>query len=1043
MGAGVAEEGEVRGRRRWPRVLAVLAGLLALALLGLWLARKPLARGEIDRVLGEARVPGRYTIADLGLGRQRLTNVVIGDPARPDLVADWLETRTAWSFRGPYLAGVRGGRVRVRARWAEGRLSLGAIDRLLPKGDAGRPFSLPALDLDVADLRARIDTPWGVVGAKLTGQGRLDGGFQGRLALVARRLGQDCAVERPEAVWGVRTVAAGPLRPARVELEGSTQGAGLACAGARTGYWNANGTTTATLGERPGWALRQDLAATDLRHPLASARALAGRINLASSDRLAGALDLTARDVRSAGVRAASATLEGDIRGGPDGQGFAGDLRLAQADARGVAPRFAQAANGTPLDPILAGLDAALTRAAASFDARATVAVDRRADGIRAQLIGGAVEAASGARVALVEGPGAELRPDGRITFAGAVTASGGGLPGLTARLRLDPDGASDGLVRLEAYAAGDARLALTPVRFSGGGGSWRVTTDAELSGPLPDGRVEGLRLPIDARWRDGTVSLAQGCLPVGWRSFTLSGLHLDPGALRLCPTNGPLLSARGGTLRGAARLGATRLTGRLGASPLALTVAGADLRLAERGFLLRDLTARLGATARPTLLSVTSLQGSVRPEGVAGRFAGAGGRIGAVPLVMTDAVGDWRFRQGVLSLNGGLTVSDAQTERPRLRPLPVRDVALTLRGPLIEATGSALAPTDGRRVADLRIVHNLTRGAGSADIAVPGLLFDKQLQPDQLTPLTFGVIADVRGTVTGEGRISWTPEGVASSGVFRTAGTDLAAAFGPVTGLAGEIRFTDLLALVSAPGQRVTVKSINPGVPVTDGVVTFQTLANSRVQVDGARWPFAGGALTLDPTLLDFSGPAERRLTFHVAGADAGKFLQTFEFDNLNATGVFDGTLPMIFDANGGRIRDGRLTVRPDGGTIAYVGELSRKNLGFWGNYAFDALKSLRYRSLDIVMNGPLAGEMLTEVRFAGVTQGEGAKSNFLIRRLQRLPLVFNVRIRAPFRGLLDATASFYDPKRLIQRNLPELIERQNQGRNPAIQPPASETVP
>jgi hypothetical protein len=1041
----VAEEGEVRGRRRWRRGLALLAALLAVALLGLWLARKPLARGEVDRLLADARVPGRYQIADLGLGRQRLTNVVLGDPARPDLVADWLETRTAWSFSGPYLAGVRGGRVRVRARWADGRLSLGALDRLLPKGEAGQPFRLPALGLDVADLRARIDTPWGVVGAKLTGQGSLDDGFQGRLALTASRLGQDCAVERPEALWGIRTVGAGPLRPARVELEGSTQAAGLACAGARAGYLNANGTATATLGERPAWTLKQDIAATDLRHPTATARAVAGRIDLASSDRLAGAVELSARDVRASGVRAAQVEVAGDVRGGPDGQGFAGDVRVVQADVRGAVPRFAGAAEGTPLGPILATLDAALVRAAANFGGRATIAIDRRGHNLRAQLIGGAIEAASGARVTLVNGPGGELRPDGRVTFAGAITTSGGGLPSMTARLRRGPDGASEGLVRADPYAAGDARLALTPVRISGFSGSWRVITEAELSGPLPNGRVVGLRLPVDARWRAGAVALAQRCLPLGWRSLAVSGLRLDAGMVRLCATDGPLLTARDGVVRGSARLGSTRLTGSLGASPLAVEAARADLRLMDRGFVLRDVTARLGAAERPTLLSVASLQGSIGSGSVGGRFAGAGGRIGAVPLVMSDAAGTWRFGQGLLSLGGGLTVSDAQTERPRLRPLPVRDVALTLRGSEIEATGSVRAPADGRKVLDVHIVHHLSRGAGEAMLDVPGLLFDKQVQPDQLTPLTFGVIADVRGTLAGEGRIRWTPEGMTSSGRFGTTATDLAAAFGPVTGLAGEVRFTDLLALVSAPGQRATVKGINPGIPVTDGVVTFQTLANSRVQVEGARWPFAGGALTLDPTLLDFAGPAERRLTFHVAGAEAGKFLQTFEFENLNATGVFDGVLPMIFDASGGRIREGRLRVREGGGTIAYVGELSRKNLGFWGNYAFNALKSLRYRSLDIVMNGPLAGEMVTEVRFAGVTQGVGAKSNFLIRRLQRLPLLFNVRIRAPFRGLLDATASFYDPKRLIERNLPELIERQNQNQNGPriIQPPASETVP
>ena len=99
--------------------------------------------------------------------------------------------------------------------------------------------------------------------------------------------------------------------------------------------------------------------------------------------------------------------------------------------------------------------------------------------------------------------------------------------------------------------------------------------------------------------------------------------------------------------------------------------------------------------------------------------------------------------------------------------------------------------------------------------------------------------------------------------------------------------------------------------------------------------------------------------------------------------------------------------------------------------------------------MDGPLAGEMVTRVRFAGVSQGEGAKGNFLVRRLQRLPFVFNIRIEAPFRGLIDSAQSFYDPSRLVGRNLPALIEEQNKraaeaaGSPPPVQPPASRKVP
>ncbi|URW77105.1 YdbH domain-containing protein [Sphingomonas donggukensis] len=274
----------------------------------------------------------------------------------------------------------------------------------------------------------------------------------------------------------------------------------------------------------------------------------------------------------------------------------------------------------------------------------------------------------------------------------------------------------------------------------------------------------------------------------------------------------------------------------------------------------------------------------------------------------------------------------------------------------------------------------------------------------------------------------------------------DLAAAFGPVSGIKGRIVFTDLLGLVSAPEQIATVETINPGITVENGTVRFQLVGNSRVQVAGARWPFAGGELTLDPTLLDFNANQERRMTFNVVRADAAAFLQQFDFDNLQATGIFDGTLPMIFDERGGRIENGRLASRA-GGSIAYIGTITEKDVGVWGNLAFQALKALNYRQLNLTLNGPLAGEMVTEIRFAGVSQGAGTKSNFIIRRLAKLPFVFNITIRAPFRQLADSVRSYYDPSRLIERNLPALLEerkRREQGllpnviQSPAIQPPA-----
>ncbi len=145
--------------------LVLLGGLIAL-----WTQRKPIAASYIDKALTGYGVPARYRIADLGFNRQRLTNVSIGDPAHPDLVADWIELRTSIGLSGATVTAIRAGHVRMNARLVDGKLSLGAIDKLMP-APSGKPFTLPALYADVEDARIRLVAPQGVIGLKLSGKG--------------------------------------------------------------------------------------------------------------------------------------------------------------------------------------------------------------------------------------------------------------------------------------------------------------------------------------------------------------------------------------------------------------------------------------------------------------------------------------------------------------------------------------------------------------------------------------------------------------------------------------------------------------------------------------------------------------------------------------------------------------------------------------------------------------------------------------------------------------------------------------------------------
>jgi translocation and assembly module TamB len=279
----------------------------------------------------------------------------------------------------------------------------------------------------------------------------------------------------------------------------------------------------------------------------------------------------------------------------------------------------------------------------------------------------------------------------------------------------------------------------------------------------------------------------------------------------------------------------------------------------------------------------------------------------------------------------------------------------------------------------------------------------------------------------------------VTSRGRFATDNLDFAAAFGPVNGLKGEIRFSDLLGLATPPGQRVTIAAINPGVAVTDGVIRYRLLPGLKLAIEDGRWPFAGGELSLAPATLDLNQSAERRLTFRVDGLDAALFVQQMAFDNIAVTGRFDGMLPMVFDQTGGRIEDGNLTVRGDGGTLSYIGDVSNAELGRFSRLAFDALKSIRYRRLTLELDGALDGEMVTVVRFNGVNQLPLAQSrNFFLKQFNEIPFLFNITIKAPFRGLFSMVRSFNDPSVFIPRGLETLPPPPP----PSVQTKESETM-
>ena len=135
-------------------------------------------------------------------------------------------------------------------------------------------------------------------------------------------------------------------------------------------------------------------------------------------------------------------------------------------------------------------------------------------------------------------------------------------------------------------------------------------------------------------------------------------------------------------------------------------------------------------------------------------------------------------------------------------------------------------------------------------------------------------------------------------------------------------------------------------------------------------------------------------------------------ELNNLAASGTFDGVIPIIFDERGnGRLEGGVLVARPGGGHLSYVGQLTYEDMGTMANLAFASLRDIKYNNAVIGMNGPLTGELVTNVRFDGLGQGDTAERNIVTRQIARLPIRLLINVRAPFYQLISSTRALYDP--------------------------------
>ncbi len=1020
--------------------------LVAFALLMAWLTRKQIADEIISGQLEKMGLPATYTVESIGPDAEVLRNLVVGDPARPDLTVERVKVAIVPRWGMPDVGRITLEKPRLHGSYKQGKVSFGSLDKVLFTGSK-EPFRLPDLDVAIVDGRGRLDSDFGQIGLKVEGVGKLRDGFSGVLAAIAPEASvAGCRAERA-SLYGKVTISG-----EKPHFAGPVRLAGLAC---------------------PKQGLRLGASAVQLDTTIdALFDGVEGKLGLA-----AGTMALGSNRLASASGEARFTFRKGALTANYDlaGKGFAApQARLASLASKGVLraqDNFAR----LEVDGDLAGgglqtgdwLDGALADAQhGGQDTLAAPLIGRMRAGLRGEAPGSRI---AGNFVLRQTGSVTNLTvPQGRVTgtsgqallalsrfqmtadglssarLSGNFSTGGRGLPQIAGRMERGAGGGMSLRAAMAEYAAGEAKVALPQlVLLQNPNGTLGFAGNARLSGPLPGGAARNLTLPIEGNWLPGRGLLAwRSCVPVGFDSLTLANLTLQKHGITLCPPPGGAIfasDARGTRIAaGASKLD---LAGSLGKTPI--RIAGGALGLAWPGTMAaRSLDIEIGPRGDASKFRIGNLNARIGKE-AAGHFTGGNVELSGIPLDVREAVGDWRYADGRLSIAKTAFRLEDRWADDRFHPLTGNAGELQLYNNVITARAAMLEPKSLREVVRADIRHDLGSGRGTAELFSAGIVFDRDLQPDTITPLALGVVANASGTVRGEGRIAWDPETTVSTGRFTTDSFDFAAAFGPVHGMSGTVNFTDLLNLVTAPDQRFRIASINPGIEVNDGELSIELRPGNVLAVNRGHWPFLGGTLTLEPTQMQLGVAETRRYTLTIAGLDAAKFVERMDMGNISATGTFDGALPLVFDENGGRLEGGQLVSRVPGGNVSYVGALTYKDLSAMANFAFDALKSLDYRRMQIDLNGPLEGEIVTRVSFDGIGQGATARRNFITKQIAKLPLKFNVNLRAPFFKLVGSLRSLYDPSAVRDPRELGLMSGEGRPLQPAAVPAADGVQP
>ena len=213
---------------------------------------------------------------------------------------------------------------------------------------------------------------------------------------------------------------------------------------------------------------------------------------------------------------------------------------------------------------------------------------------------------------------------------------------------------------------------------------------------------------------------------------------------------------------------------------------------------------------------------------------------------------------------------------------------------------------------------------------------------------------------------------------------------------------------LSTPPGQQLAIGLIDLGLPLTDGLLTFD-LQPGQLQVEQLRWRFAEGRIRAAPFTIG-SGGIRFSTTLTAERLKLDEIFALAQLDGLSGEGTMHGTLPITVAGAEAVIHDGELVSdRP--GWVRYRPDQAPAALQAGGenvNLLLQALQNFRYQELRLGIDGRTDGDMDVRLHIAGANPD----------LYDGYPIEFNLNLEGALADVLRAGLAGYQiPERIRER--------------------------